>query len=483
MYLQHIYPRPKRFSESESIRFVFNGAVTAKCSAALLPEQAERMSYLWHRFSRTGSVLQLESAPAEKPFLMIGRPERRPEPEDGKSYVLHADAGGVWLAASEPGGLTDGFKTLVQLICPENLTPGAEQFYILGTDIRDNPSIPFRAVHICVFPESELYNIEKAIHLAGFLKMTHLILEFWGTYRYRCMPAMAWEGHSYTGEELRPLITLARSYGMEVIPMINHFGHASQARNCYGRHTVLNREPRYALLFEPDGWTWCLSNPDTYRLLGEMRAEQNELCGKGAYFHLGFDEAYSFATCPKCRKRVPHELLAEYLNRLTEDLAADGRRPIVWGDEFMDRSDFAGKGSVLPEANGQNHGTAKAIELLDRRVIIADWEYHYKNGENLSTPYFQRHGFDVVLCPWSDPENIRSLCRNAGDMAAYGVILTTWDRLPVFQRLAVQAAAFAWNGGENEPFASTEAASILRTVYDCKGNFERSGWNMFEVQQ
>ena len=88
---------------------------------------------------------------------------------------------------------------------------------------------------------------------------------------------------------------------MEPVPMINHFGHAPQSRSCMGRHTILNAEPRLSLLFEPDGWTWCLSNPDTYRLLADMRAELCGLFGDGKYFHLGFDEAYSFATCPKCR--------------------------------------------------------------------------------------------------------------------------------------------------------------------------------------
>ena len=30
---------------------------------------------------------------------------------------------------------------------------------------------------------------------------------------------------------------------MEVIPMINHLGHASASRACYGRHVVLDQNP------------------------------------------------------------------------------------------------------------------------------------------------------------------------------------------------------------------------------------------------
>ena len=96
--------------------------------------------------------------------------------------------------------------------------------------------------------------------------------------------------------------------------MINHLGHAAQSRVSMGRHTVLNQNPRMQLLFEPDGWTWCTTSSTARKLLSDVRSELMELCGDGEYFHLGFDEAYSFATCPNCRKHEPYKLLAEYIN-------------------------------------------------------------------------------------------------------------------------------------------------------------------------
>ncbi len=483
MYLQHLYPKPVSVQENEDILYRFGSTVMAVCTTCLPTEQIERMKGLWNRFTQTRSALTVTTMAGDDLSFTIGQPGMGGEIRAGDRYALWVDEGGVRCVAAEVEGLFDGFKTLLQLLCPLCLTAGAECWTIASAEIHDSPAIPFRGIHLCLFPETSLYNIEKAIHLAGFCKLTHVILEFWGTFPYTCMPSLSWEGKTFSKEAIANLVALAKSYGMEVIPMINHFGHASQSRACFGRHTVLNRDPSMALLFEPDGWTWCLSNPDTYQLLGAMRAEQMEICGEGKYFHLGFDEAYSFATCPLCRKKAPHELLAEYLNRLTADLVKEGRRPIVWGDEFMDRADFVGKGPILPEANGQNHGTAPAIDLLDKRIIIADWEYHYKNNENLSTPYFQSHGFDVLLCPWNEPENVRSLCQNAKDMGTMGVLLTTWDRLSSFQQRASQVTAYAWNGGESAVFAQTEAACLLRTLYDCQGRFDPAGWHYCEVIQ
>ncbi len=477
MYQRNLYPSPRSFWEDESSCFRFGARVTARVSG-LDEECAERAKYLWHRFSC--GACELDLLPGGEGFrFTVG--ESSAELGEGDSCAVKAVPSGLAVVGKDAFSLMNGIETLVQLICPDVLEEGKESFYVSSAEIHDSPAVPFRAVHFCIFPDTKLYNVEKAIHLAGFLKLTHVIFEFWGTFPYTCEPALAWKDRSFSKEELKPLVRLAASYGMEVIPMSNQFGHATQSRSCYGRHVLLNRNPRLSRLFEPDGWTWCLSNPDTYRLLSEMRAELADFCGEGGYFHLGFDEAYSFATCDRCRKRVPHELLAEFLNRLTEDVCKTGRRPIVWHDQFLRRSDF-GEGSIV--ANGDYRNTAAALDLLDRRIIMADWQYGYRNDFNVSTAILMEKGFDTVVCPWDDRENIRSLASDAKKLGAYGVMLTTWDHLPNWLRDATFAAACLWNEGGNNPRHSyTESAYLLRTLYDTDGRYEESGWNLNEVLQ
>ena len=477
MYLRHLYPAPKSFREDESVQFRFGARAAARVSG-LSPDSAQRVKTLWRQFSCGASELDL--IPGGDGFrFTVG--EASAVLRGGDSYAIQAGASGAAVTAADGFSLMNGVETLVQMICPDDLTEGRESFYISAAEVHDAPAIPFRAVHFCVFPDSGLYNLEKAICLAGFLKMTHVILEFWGTFPYECEPALAWKDRAFRKTELKALVDLARGWGMEVIPMSNHFGHATQSRVAYGRHVLLNRNPRLSRLFEPDGWTWCLSDPDTYRLLAEMRAELIDFSGEGGYFHLGFDEAYSFATCDRCRKRVPHELLAEFLNRLTEDVCRAGRRPIVWHDQFLRRSDF-GEGPVV--ANGDNQNTAAALDLLDRRIIMADWQYGSRNGFNVTTSVLMEHGFDVVLCPWDDRENIRSLSADAKRLGAHGVLLTTWDHLPAWLREASFAAGCVWGEGEAAPpYSITESACLLRRLYDTEGSFGESGWNCNEVLQ
>ncbi|MBR4896481.1 MAG: hypothetical protein IKZ41_08630, partial [Clostridia bacterium] len=102
----------------------------------------------------------------------------------------------------------------------------------------------------------------------------------------------------------------------------------------------------------------------------------------------------------------------------------------------------------------------------------------------VTTSVLMNKGFDTVVCPWDDRENIRSLAADAKKLGAYGIILTTWDHLPAWLRDASFAAGCVWGEGEeNPPHSSTESACLLRRLYDADGSFEKSGWNLNEVLQ
>lgn len=475
MYLKNVYPTPKSLCENKAERFTFGASVQAAVSG-LRNAQVQRIKTLWNRFSCTASELNV--VPAEDGFrFVIGNASAERNEDD--SYAIHADASGVCVDGKDAASLMDGIKTLMQLICPDVLDAGRESLYITAADIHDAPALPFRAIHICLFGGTKLWDIEKAIHLAGFMKMTHVILEFWGTFPYICIPS--WKDRTFAREDLRYLVDLVKSYGMEVIPMINHLGHAPQSRGRNGRHVLLDANPRLERLFEPDGWTWCVSNPDTYKVLADMRAEMTEFCGDGTYFHLGFDEADSFATCDRCSRREPHELLAEYINRLTDDLCSAGRRPIIWHDMLIRRTDFP-EGCYM-EANGHFHNTDKALDLLDRRILMADWNYAYQNGYNPTTSYFIGKGFDTVICPWDNHENIRSISSDAAKYGAFGLIMTTWHHLPNFLNAAAYWGNCAWSAGQNAFGCSgPESASFIRKLHNADGYFEKAGWGNCEVE-
>ena len=108
------------------------------------------------------------------------------------------------------------------------------------------------------------------------LQYTHIIIEFWGMLKFDCMKELSWS-HGFKKEQILPLIREANDLGLEIIPMFNHWGHASASRVMHGKHVVLDQDPSLYPLFTPDGWSWNIDNPNPLALLRQVRAELYEL--------------------------------------------------------------------------------------------------------------------------------------------------------------------------------------------------------------
>lgn len=395
-------------------------------------------------------------------------------------YALAVTQQGVRVIGKDETGLLHGLYTLLQMIEPV----GAERvnhFELPEAEIHDHPNMKMRAIHLCLFPENTLLLMEKAIRLAGVMKYSHVIIEFWGTLQYDCLKELAWPEHSWSKAEIKKLIGLAHRLGLEVIPMFNHLGHATQSRVMYGRHVVLDQNPALQPLFEPDGWTWCLSNPKTHRLLRMIREELMELCGPGEYFHLGCDEAYSFASCPQCSQKDGPEMLKKYLNGLTEELASCGRRPMIWADALLEEGAWESPTIATSRPDQRTH---LALSGLDRRIIMADWQYGIKKPEVPSSRYFIDQGFETVLCPWDGGGNIPALGIAADRLNAAGLMVTTWHHLPEMLRTLNVGAEYAWRGESADCiFKATGTAALLRRIMPGLPAYEQAGFNPYEVPQ
>ena len=477
MRTYHVMPAPTSLIEGQGRYLLGENAVVRTGSALTQAQQAE-LEGLFSRFMlRAGRVevrMDAKLAPCEAVWGEGACVELNAEDE----YALKISEAGGCIRAKDGRGLLHGLFTLLQLIEPAQPT-GKLAFCAPAVEIHDHPAMKMRAIHLCLFPENTLLLMEKAIRLAGVLKYTHVIIEFWGTLRYDVMKELAWPEHSWEKSEIRALVDLAHRMGLEMIPMFNHLGHATQSRVAHGRHVTLDQNPSLARLFEPDGWTWCLSNPETHELLRAVREELMELCGPGEYFHLGCDEAYSYASCPVCSEKDGPKMLADYLNGLTGELAEKGRRPMIWADALMDSAAWEPPTIATSRPDQKTH---LALPLLDRRIIMADWQYNISTPEVPSAEYFMREGFDVTLCPWDGRNNIRSLAEAADRQGALGLMVTTWHHLTEMLRILDVGAEYAWNGTRSQAnLIVTGTAALLRKVMPELPSFEDAGFIRHEV--
>ena len=364
-----------------------------------------------------------------------------------EAYAASADASGVKIAANTIAGVRWASYTLRQLAIAKRGTVKTEGMILPTLSITDAPHLAFRAIHLCWFPETRPQQIERAIRLAALLKFNYAIIEPWGPYKSEKHPWRSWPDAPMTKAETSRLVALGRDLGITLIPQMNCYGHAAFARGGQSRkHSALDFHPEYEPLFEPGGWNWCLSNPETQRVLREMIVELHENFGNPPYFHIGCDEAHA-QTCPECVKTPNDELVVRHIAGLSEFVKSRGARAMIWHDMFLEKNDPRWKGFV-------KNGGAKAPEMLDalpKDIIICDWQYSYGNMKETrkdwpTIGYFKEKGFDVAGCPWMNYNAMKPMADYLAANGGFGFIETTWHRLrgKEWEKMFTSAAFAAW---------------------------------------
>lgn len=266
-----------------------------------------------------------------------------------------------------------------------------------------------------------------------------------------------------TREEIRRLKVIADDLGVKLIPQVNVFGHASFSRGCTGKHATLDLAREYQPLFEPlMGWNWCLTNPETKRVLKSYVAEMHEAFGNPPYVHLGCDEATP-PSCPDCSRGSYADKVVSHIRELSSAVEARGARAIIWHDMFLGSHDAR---FGRDHRNGTLEMAAKLTEL-PRSVVIAEWNYQepYPNGDYPALRHFRGLGFDVLTCPWEDVAGIAAQGRFARANPWCGFLGTTWHHVrgPAIRSILVHDAHAAW-GGDPEPFMEPWGARFMTVL-------------------
>lgn len=456
---------PQNIREGEGA-FVFGGTVTAVAHPCM---NKDVLREFWHNFSFACSELAVTED--EGLFFSVGGV--LPLPTEGYAYTVRVEQNGFCIAAESERDLLFGFMTLIDRIRP-SAREDAATAEIACCEIADSPAVHNRAVHFCIFPETELWELRRFVRLCGALKFTHIVLEFWGMLRYHCMEELAWPC-AFRKEEIRPIIREANDLGLSVIPMFNHWGHASAGRVMHGKHVVLDQNPSRQTYFSEDGWCWDIRRPWVRSLLREIRAELIELCGEGDYFHIGCDEAYGFAYTKENMDEI-----CDFLNEVARELHTLGRRPIVWGDMFLYRHPHYNAKNDYCCASPSAEAEEYMLGRLDRRTVIADWQYDTRTAPVETALRLKQAGFSCFLCPWDRGEApLRAALQTVKEHGLCGYIHTTWHTLSAGMPYVTQAALGGW--GEPEGNLRTKTAALLRKVMPARGDYKKAGWSRLQI--
>lgn len=445
--------------------FCFGKTVTAVADGKMNNDTVKK---LWQSFTLGDG--EIAFAPGECCTFLLGD-VRLPDLPDGKEYAITVTEKGAAVVGKDYGGLMRGFFRLLMSVEYEK-----EGFKIAAAEETDGYRIENRMIHICVFPENDLYFIKKLIRLSALCQYTHIVIEFWGMLHYDCLKELAWP-HAFTKEQAKELITECRELGIEPIPMFNQLGHATASRLCHGKHVVLDQNPRLGHLFTPDGWAWNIHSDEVRVLLKNVRQELYELFGEGEYLHVGCDEAYYYTRCDEERKRMP-----DFLKKLTGEVVAEGRRPMVWMDMLLEKGRFDGKGhayaSCAPDEVEMMQGS------LAPETVMVDWQYEMTEAPIETLLSLKDNPRDLMGAPWYDPANYAAMIDTVAENGMFGVMMTTWHRLkehmPSILGCAKKCGAltFNWSGfsGPHE-----ETATLLRRVSFEGNGYADSGWSKEQI--
>ncbi len=479
--MHNIFPTPNSYIKTDD-NFIFGEKLymtipenfSNKDFKALAPE-------LWKNYTAGKSSLEIIKSPNLHTTAYISS-SRQAIIQNSKTdfeYEIHCRKYGITISFDGDTGLIHAFCTLLQTIPAYSLSKG--NFTIPCFEIKDKPSLGFRCIHLCVFPETTLLFLKKMIRLFGLLKCTHIILEFFATLKFDCFPYLAWE-NGYTKEDIVPIITDGKALGIEFIPMFNHFGHAGGSRFRSGKNVVLDNAPEYAEYFLPDGWTWNVENPDVLILHQKMREELCNLFGDGKYLHIGCDEVYAADCLCNPYDKEDNEKFMDFINSTAEKVKQLGRTPIMWGDMFLDDKEFPYPycGNISYRCcNGREN-----LSKLSKDMIIADWQYNIDGTHTESIDYFLEriNPENLLLCPWEGADNIKGRCDIAKEKKLNGVIGTTWNGICRDPKFAVYTACLMWENAENEtPFGRWEvfkamSAANIRKLVPANGVYKDAGF-------
>lgn len=235
-----------------------------------------------------------------------------------------------------------------------------------------------------------------------------LILEFNPGYSYRCFPE--YSNGTVTYEDCVKIRDFCRERGIKAMPLFQCLSHQSDHMKSSSAWKLLKAHPEFDETPDvpddakwPDFYThsWCAANDGIYEYVFPMMDELIEAFDTDV-LHIGMDEVFDIASCPRCKDQKPDALFARTVKILHDHLAEKGVRTMMWGDRLLDAQKL---GYQMWEAD--KFGMYPAFDRADevtRDILITDWHYDLHDHGYPSVSQFMKGGFEVIPSLGSNPE-------------------------------------------------------------------------------
>jgi hexosaminidase len=285
-------------------------------------------------------VIQLDLTPNS---VSIGPAADRDKPALlEQAYRLTLASKAVKIEANAAPGLFYGVQTLLQLIRNRDGRLSLPQGEII-----DWPDVQLRVIYWDDAHHLERLEVLKhAVQEAAFFKINGFAIKLEGHFQYKNAPVIT-EPYALSPSELQELTDFALRYHVQLIPYLDAPAHVA----------FILKHPEYAALraFPNSNYEFCVTSPDTYKLLFGMFDDLLEANKGSKYFVLSTDEPYyvGLANSSQCEEMSQAKklgsvgkLLAEFVTKSANYLHDRGRTVIFWGEYPLKSEDI----TALPTA-------------------------------------------------------------------------------------------------------------------------------------
>ena len=315
--------------------------------------------------------------------------------EQPEGYALWVDNSGAYIVGADAKGAYYGAQTLRQL-----LTPAGLRF----ARIQDFPGLTQRVAMIYLDSYSKGVN-DRLIPMLAELKY-NAVLIMSDYVQWDVAKAGGWASPAgATKAEAARVADLARSYGLEPIPLIETLGHVNWMFQG-GKNLDLVQDPQ-----SQNPYAYDTLNPQTYsRVIFPVLKEAAETF-KAKEIHIGHDEVRNRDRFPAREngKALGFEkLFVDDVTKIHDYLASLKVGTMMWQDAaFAD--------AVVDSLPAQ----------LPKDITIASWNYNpAPDYPILST--IKNAGFTALGASWGDPLNTENYALAALKRHADGMIQTRW---------------------------------------------------------
>lgn len=289
---------------------------------------------------------------------------------------------------------------------------------------------PWRAFHLIVFKtDKDLEVLESQIPKLAEMGVNVIILEINYNFQFKSHPELRMGQDPITSKGARRIAALCRKHGIRLIPQFQCLGHQSWKENTFPLLTVYPKLDLTPGAFPQNKGIYCREwdplNPEVNKIVFPLLDEILDAFQADA-LHVGMDEVFLLGSekSPSTKGQDPAKVFAKAVKDLHQHLVQDRHvEMLMWADRLFDARKYN-----WGEWEASKVGTAAALDLIPKDIILCPWHYERKDAYP-SIPLFLEKGFRVLPASWKKLDASKALIQYSlkyDSPKMLGHLFTTW---------------------------------------------------------